>query len=86
VAKYYHPQRDFYNKFKMTPPSTVSHGTEDNVLERMTKLKPTDWRMEGPGKLVAQTELGKLVQFVNPNLICKGTDEDGSPILAKIGV
>jgi len=84
--KYFHPQNDFFRKLNLSPPTTVSHGTEDNIKEKLTQLKPINWRSEGPGKLVADTDFGKLVQFVSPDLICTGTDGQGNPILAKIGM
>lgn len=82
--KYYHPQHDFFSKRNLPLPQTIAHGTPDDLEDKITKLEPTNWRMEGPGKLVADTLMGPLVNFVNPNLICTGTDKNGKPILKNI--
>lgn len=85
MGKYYHPQTDFFVKRNLPPPTTVSHGLEDDIREKVTSVNPINWRMEGAGKLVADTDVGRLVQFVPTDLICTGTDSQGKPILAKIG-
>lgn len=72
-------------KFDLPAPASYVHGTQEDVIDKMTQLKPTSWRMEGPGKLVGDTPMGPLVQFVDPSFICKGTDDSGNPILVKIG-
>jgi len=82
--KYYHPQHDFFTKRNLPPPTTVSHGTEDDIGEKLQQLETSNWRMEGPGKLVADTPMGPLVNYVSPDLICTGTDKSGKPILTKI--
>lgn len=82
-GKYYHPQTDFFRKFSMPAPQTITHGTEDDVKEKMTELKPTKWRLEG-NKLIGDTEMGPLVNFIPSNYILKGTDSKGMPILEKL--
>lgn len=74
----------FFDRHGVARPSFSPHGTEQEVLENMTQAKPGKWHMEGPGKLVTDTELGKLVYFLKPDQICTGTDNNGHPIIAKI--
>lgn len=81
--KYYHPQHDFFTKRNLPPPTTVSHGLEDDISKKLVELKPNSWRLEG-NKLIGDTEMGPLVQFIPTNYICKGTDDSGLPILEKI--
>ena len=74
----------FFERYKVAPPTVAKHGTEEDVASNMKQLKPQKWRMEGPGKLVGDTEWGPLVQFIDPSYICLGTNKKGEPILAKI--
>lgn len=76
----------WFDKHGAARPAFSPHGTEKEVRENMVKAKPTQWKMEGPGKLVTDTELGKLVYFLKPDQICTGTDDEGKPIIAKIEV
>lgn len=86
MSNYHHPQEDYFRKVLDAPPPTVTpHGTEDEVSERLKPATPTNWRMEGPGMLVADTELGRIVNFVSTDLICTGTDSNGLPTFKKIG-
>jgi len=66
------------------PPTSEGHGTDRDISEQMKPLKPRNWRMEG-NRLIADTEMGELVQFISTDYILTGTDEDGKPILTKIG-
>jgi hypothetical protein len=81
--KYYHPQHDWYTKNNLTPPTTIPHGTQEDLDQQVMKLKPTSWRLEG-NKLIGETEVGPLVNFIPPNYILTGTDENGMPKLKKI--
>lgn len=83
--RYYHPDTDFLRKLGISPPEATAHGTEDEVSGNLKEpVKLTNWRMEGPGKLVADSKFGKVVNFVSPDLICHGVDKQGLPILRKI--
>lgn len=81
--KYYHPQTDFYRKYKLDPPESISHGTEEAIRDKMEKLQPTTWRQEG-NKLIGKTPQGELVNFIPTNYLLQGTDDDGLPILKEI--
>jgi hypothetical protein len=81
--KYYHPQSDFYNKLKLPVPEAISHGTEEDVSKRLVKLEAKSWRLEG-NKLIAETEMGPVVNLIPTDYIMRGIDSNGLPILDKI--
>lgn len=83
MNRYYHPDTDFIRKLGATPPTAQTHGTEDDIAQRLKPLKPNSWRLEG-NKLISQTEMGVLVQTIPTDYICRGTDDKGLPILEKI--
>jgi spermidine/putrescine-binding protein len=70
-----------YEELGIAPPTSVAHG--EDVRDRLEKLTPKNWRMEG-NQLIADTAMGELVQFVSTDYILLGTDEAGLPILKKI--
>ena len=76
---------DFYVKHKVTPPSFQAHGTEEDILKKLKRLDCTNWRMEGPGNLICDTEMGPLVNRLSTDIIMTGVDEQGLPILNRIG-
>jgi len=80
--KYYHPQTDQYRKWGLEPPETIPHGTEGEIKEKLTRLKPNSWRLEG-NKLIGETEMGPLVNFIPTDYILTGT-KNGLPIFKKI--
>lgn len=69
----------------MDAPETITHGTEDDIRDKLVKLKPTVWRQEG-NKLIGKTQMGTLVNFIPTDYILQGTDEDGNPILEKLDI
>lgn len=83
MPKYYHPQSSFFKNYNLPAPSTATHGSIDDIKASMTQLKPSSWHMEG-NKLVGQTEMGPLINYLPTDVICRGTDKNGLPILEKI--
>lgn len=84
MGKYFHPDADYFRKvLNAPPPATASHATEEEISEKLKPVEMTNWRLEG-NKLIAQTELGEVVNFIDPSYICEGTDNRGFPILKKI--
>jgi len=81
--RYFHPQTDFFNKYKLTPPETVSHGTEDDISKKVTKLECRNWRLEG-NRLIADTDMGPLVNIIPSNFIMTGVDNENMPVLEEI--
>lgn len=82
-GKYYHPDTDAIRKLGAAPPVAIPHMTEEEIAKNMKQLKPNQWKLEG-NKLVGETEMGKLVQFVPTDYILTGTDENGLPTFRKV--
>lgn len=59
---------------------------ENPLSSRLKRVQASNWRMEGPGKLVADTDMGPLVQWIPHEYVCEGTDNNGHPILRKIKI
>lgn len=73
----------FYQKHGVAPPSRDKHGTEDDIKASMQRLKPNEWYLEG-NKLIGRTDMGILAQYIPPDYICVGTDDNGLPKLQKV--
>lgn len=74
----------WFQKNNLTPPSHTSHGvTADDLADKMHPLKVHRWRLEG-NRLVATTDLGEVVNHINPGYIMAGVDERNLPILKKL--
>lgn len=84
--RYYHPQADFFRKFKLEPPEAISHNIEDTpsnpLSEQIPKTKVTGWYLDG-NRLVAQTELGEVINHIDSGYIMRGVDKNNLPILEK---
>jgi len=72
-----------YAKWGKEPPSHQPHGTPEDIRANMRELKPTKWRQEG-NKLIGETEMGPLVNFIGTDYICIGTTETGLPKFKKV--
>jgi hypothetical protein len=85
--KYYHPDKDWYVKHKVAPPEAISHGVEDTLKnplsEQIPKNRVSKWHLSG-NKLIAQTELGEVVNIIPPEYVMRGVDKNNLPILEKI--
>jgi len=82
-SKYYHPDTDWFVKHHLTPPTSVSHGLEEDVISKIKTLKVLSWHLEG-NRLMAQTEAGPMMQIIPTDYVCEGMDDKGLPILTKI--
>lgn len=85
MARYFHPDADWFRKLNLTAPDTKTHGTEDDIEKNLKKLMPNDWRLEG-NKLIGRTEFGPLVQTIDPAYILTGMDGQGLPIFKRVDV
>ena len=85
MNKYYHPDTDFIRKLGGALPTVQTHGTEEDITKSLTPLKPHSWRLEG-NQLIGQTEMGELRQTIPTDYICRGTNDQGLPILEKISL
>lgn len=66
-------------------PSHEAHGTPEDIRGSLKRAHAYSWHMEG-NELVADTDLGPLRQMIPTDYICLGSDEQGLPILKKIGL
>lgn len=74
----------WFQKNGITPPSHISHEvTDEELIKKMKPLKPRNWRLQG-NQLIADTEMGPLVNIIDPSYILTGTDAEGLPILTKL--
>jgi hypothetical protein len=76
-------EKEMYERWGVTPPSHEPHGTDKEIRKNLSKLEPTDWRLEG-NKLIYKTEMGEVAQFIPTNYILEGTDSKGLPKFKKV--
>ena len=83
MSRYFHPQKDFFDRIKMPVPEAIPHGTEEDIAEKLKPVKTSTWRLEG-NKLITETDQGNLVNFIPTTHILVGTDDNNMPIFKKI--
>jgi hypothetical protein len=77
-------QLKWYDRHNKARPTHISHGVNTEDLDaHMKQLMPNTWRLEG-NTLIGETEMGPLVQQIDPEYILSGTDEKGLPIFTKV--
>lgn len=77
---------NLFQRLGITLPSHEDHGiTPEQLKEKMTRVQTSNWRLEGT-LLTCDTDQGPMGQHIEPGYICKGTDENGLPILEKIAL
>lgn len=75
---------EWFEKNGLTPPSHTSHGVSgDDLSHKVQPLKMHSWRLEG-NRLIAKTDMGEVVNYIDPQYIMRGVDKRGLPIFAKI--
>lgn len=76
--------RAWFERHGLKQPEHIKHDlTPDDIATKVQPVKPTGWRAEG-NRLIADTDMGQLVQFFPTDYIFKGTDANGLPILEKL--
>ena len=73
-----------YEALGVEPPKHAEHGTDEDIRRLMVKAVPIRWFQRG-NELVAETELGELVNFIPTNMMLTGVDENNLPILTRVG-
>jgi len=73
----------WYARQKLVPPSRAPHGTEQSIAENLGNVKVQRWTMEG-NMLIGETSFGKFGQPLPTDMICKGIDDNGKPLLEKV--
>jgi len=75
--------KQWFERHNLTPPSHTPHGSADDIADKMRPAKIRSWRMEG-NRLIAETDIGRLVNYVDPNVVMTGVDENNRPIFKRI--
>ena len=73
-----------FDRWGVARPSHDPHGTIEEIRANLKRANTSNWRLEG-NVLYADSDFGPLVQTIPTDYICKGTDDQGLPILVKIG-
>lgn len=71
-----------YEALGVTPPTSNSHGTAEDIRANMQRATPIRWFQRG-NELVAETALGELVNMIPTDVFLTGVDETGLPILTQ---
>ena len=75
---------DWYDRHGLKRPEHISHElTPDDIAKRVQSVNPRNWRQEG-NKLIADTDVGELVNPIPTSHILTGTDEKGLPVFKKV--
>jgi hypothetical protein len=76
--------RQWFERHNLTPPSHTAHGvTPDNIHDKLVPLRAYSWRLEG-NRLIARTNMGDLVNYIDPNYIMTGVDENNLPVFKRL--
>jgi hypothetical protein len=74
-----------FDRWGKARPTSEGHGTPEEIRANLKRAQCSNWRLEG-NVLYADTDFGPLVQTIPTNYICRGTDSEGLPILAKLSL
>jgi hypothetical protein len=75
---------DWFNRHGLTPPNHTSHGvTPSDIRDKLRPLQPRSWRLEG-NRLIASTDMGDVVNYIDPNYIMTGVDGDNLPVFRRL--
>lgn len=72
-----------YEALGVVPPQSFPHGSDDDIRENMQVAKAKRWFQRG-NELVAETDLGEVVNFIPTDMMLTGVDENNLPILKKL--
>lgn len=74
----------WFERHGLTPPTHIPHGVNpDDLAARLRPLKARSWRLEG-NRLIAETDMGKVVNYIDPGVIMTGVDENNLPVFKRI--
>lgn len=75
---------DWYARNNVRPPEQIKHGLSiDDIVEKLKPLELKNWRQEG-NRLIADSDVGEVVNPLPANYILTGTDDKGLPIFKKL--
>lgn len=72
-------------KWGQAPAKHLPHGTDQEIRDQLVPMKITKWRQEG-NKLIGESDVGRVVNPIPTNMMLKGTDDKGMPILVKLDI
>lgn len=72
-----------YEALGVEPPERTPHGTDEDIRSHMQLAKPIRWFQRG-NELVADTDLGEVVNLLPTNYMLSGVDKDDRPILTRV--
>lgn len=72
-----------YSRWGVEAPSHDTHGTVEEIRERMQQMTATSWRLEG-NELIADTDQGMITQRIPTDYILDGVDEKNLPVFKKV--
>ena len=83
-----HNERELkdFDYWKIPRPSHDVHGAdspEHPISENLKGVNPRNWRQEG-NQLIADTDMGPLVQTIPVDYLLEGTDDHGLPKFRKV--
>lgn len=73
-----------FEKWGVPPPSSEAHGTPQELKDNRERVMPSKWHQEG-NKLIGKHQIGTVVNFVPPDMLYHGQDENGKHIFKKVG-
>lgn len=73
----------WFDKHGLERPSHMDHLSVDDIEKHLRQIKPRNWRLEG-NRLLADTDMGPLVQTIPTNYVLEGTDANGLPKFRKL--
>jgi hypothetical protein len=72
-----------YEALGVQGPTRDVHGTDADVRANLVRATPTKWYQRG-NELVAETDLGELVNLLPTDVMLTGIDSNNLPILTKM--
>lgn len=72
-----------FDKWDVPRPTHEGHGSDDDIRANMKSVNPRNWRQAG-NQLIADTDIGELVQTIPTTHLLDGTDENGLPKFHKV--
>ena len=75
--------KQWFERHNLTPPSHVPHGNVDDIDKNMRPAKIRSWHLKG-NRLIAETDMGKLVNYIDPRYIMTGVDSNNMPIFKRV--
>jgi chromosome segregation and condensation protein ScpB len=76
----------YFQKLGITPPTSEAHGTTDDISEQLGKKMKHDWRQRGSVLFCIACPYEHATEPRFTDYLLQGTDDNGAPILKKLGL